>query len=162
MELERRHESILMDNTVSHSVRYKESVQNGISIFNTRNCERLRREFLAIAEEIENRGTKIKVDNIRSWMTRLHGPKVLEEGVLFSFDAPNARRVCITGEFTKWSGDGVEMTLDPRDGLWKTTLVLEPGEYEYRFIVDGVWLRDPRNSDTVMNEFGQENSLLIV
>ena len=37
-----------------------------------------------------------------------------------------------------------------------------PGEYEYRFIVDGVWIRDPNNVDYTRNEFGQENSLLIV
>lgn len=95
-------------------------------------------------------------------MTRLHGPKVLKEGVLFSFNAPNAKRVCITGEFANWSGEGIPMAMDSGDGLWKATLDLEPGEYEYRFIVDGVWLKDPKNSDTVMNEFGQENSLLIV
>jgi 1,4-alpha-glucan branching enzyme len=133
-----------------------------MSVFDIRDSDRLKREFLAIAEEMENRGTALEVENIKSWMTRLHGPKVLKEGVLFAFEAPNAKKVCITGEFNNWSGEGICMELDPKDGLWKTTLDLEPGEYEYRFIVDGVWLRDPRNSDTVMNEFGQENSLLIV
>ncbi len=161
-ELEKTHSSILMQNTVSHSVRYKESVLRGVSIFDVRRCDKLRREFLAIADEIDERGSVLQVENIHSWMTRLHGPKVIEEGVIFAFDAPNAKSVRLTGEFTNWSGIGKKMEIDSKDGLWKTTLNLEPGEYEYRFIVDGVWIKDPRNSDTVMNEFGQENSLLIV
>ncbi len=54
------------------------------------------------------------------------------------------------------------MSRDEKDGIWKALLHLEPGEYEYRFIVDGVWIKDPANVDSVLNEFGQENSLLIV
>ena len=51
---------------------------------------------------------------------------------------------------------------DPADGIWKVVLQVGPGEYQYRFIVDGVWIRDPNNIDITRNEFGQENSLLIV
>jgi hypothetical protein len=54
------------------------------------------------------------------------------------------------------------MEKDEETGFWKAVLHLEPGEYEYRFIVDGVWIKDPNNTDSVLNEFGQENSLLIV
>ena len=54
------------------------------------------------------------------------------------------------------------MERDGDDGLWKVDVDLDPGEYEYRYIIDGVWIKDPRNVDSVLNEFGQENSLLIV
>jgi len=161
-ELERKHEPILMNTTVSHSVRYKESVLRGISIFEMPETDHLCREFLAIAEEIEERSPVLDMENIKGWMARLHGPSVVDEGVLFSIDAPSAENVYLTGEFASWSRNGISMDRDHSDGLWKVALKLEPGEYEYRFIVDGIWIKDPKNSDTVVNEFGQENSLLIV
>ncbi len=59
------------------------------------------------------------------------------------------------------SREGNTMKQDT-DGLWNAVVDIRPGEYEYRFIVDGVWMRDPNNRDYIRNEFGQENSLLIV
>lgn len=161
-ELEKEHESILMNNTVSHSVRYKESAHMGVSIFEMKGVEHLQREFLHIAEEIEERVPILNVGNIKRWMARLHGPKIVEEGILFSLDAPDAESVYLTGEFARWSRNGIKMERNSIDGLWEVTLNLEPGEYEYRFIVDGNWVKDPKNNDIVVNEFGQENSLLIV
>jgi 1,4-alpha-glucan branching enzyme len=81
---------------------------------------------------------------------------------MFALDAPQSNRVHVTGEFTNWSREGLEMEKDATDGLWKLVVDIPPGEYEYRFIVDGVWIRDPNNQDYVRNEFGQENSLLVV
>lgn len=161
-ELERHHGAVLMDTIISHSVRYKEAASKGVSIFRMNNVDHLKREFLALAEEIENRVSIIEMDDIEDWMIRLHGPRRVEEGILFTLDAPNAQSVYLTGEFTNWSRDGVAMKKDAKDGIWKSTLHLDPGEYEYRYIVDGVWIKDPNNTDSVLNEFGQENSLLIV
>jgi hypothetical protein len=161
-ELERKHESILMKNTVSHSVRYKESAMRGVSIFEMPDADHLHREFLAIAEEVEERSSILDIENIRNWIKRLHGPRIVEEGVLFSIEAPSAESVYLTGEFTNWSRNGISMTRGSSNGLWEVSLHLEPGEYEYRFIIDGSWIKDPKNDDTVVNEFGQENSLLIV
>jgi hypothetical protein len=41
-------------------------------------------------------------------------------------------------------------------------LDVPPGEYAYHFVVDGLWIRDPSNRDYTRDEFGQENSLLVV
>jgi hypothetical protein len=51
---------------------------------------------------------------------------------------------------------------DDSDGRWKAVLEVPPGEYEYHFVVDGVSIRDPANGDYTRDEFGQENSLLVV
>lgn len=161
-ELERDHNAVLMDTIISHSVRFKEAAQRGVSVFGMQNADRLQREFLALAAEIENRVSMIDMHDIDGWMYRLHGPRHVQEGILFVLDAPNARNVYLTGEFTNWSREGFRMHRDEEDGLWKSVLHLEPGEYEYRYIVDGVWIKDPNNADSVLNEFGQENSLLIV
>jgi PAS domain S-box-containing protein len=39
---------------------------------------------------------------------------------------------------------------------------LEPGLYEYRFVVDGVWQNDPQCTGRRENDFGTENCVLIV
>ena len=151
-----------MDTIISHSVRYKEAAMRGEPIFRMSGVDRLKNEFLSLAREIENKVSVIDTDDIEDWMVRLHGPRRVDEGILFIIDAPNAESVHLTGEFTNWSREGMRMEHGDEDGLWRAVLHLEPGEYEYRFIVDGVWIKDPGNADSVLNEFGQENSLLIV
>jgi 1,4-alpha-glucan branching enzyme len=54
----------------------------------------------------------------------------------FTLNAPEANSVALAGDFTSW-----ELTPKPmkknKDGVWKTTVALGPGRYEYKFIVDG-------------------------
>lgn len=40
--------------------------------------------------------------------------------------------------------------------------MLAPGAYEYRFVVDGEWVTDPRSKETVANPFGGHNTILRV
>ncbi|MBN2183923.1 MAG: AAA family ATPase [Candidatus Krumholzibacteriota bacterium] len=163
MELDRHHGDIVLDSTISHSVKYKEAALCGVSIFEMPRSERLKREFLSLARELEEkRSSLLEVDNIRDWMVKLNGPKIVDSGVVFTLKAPNARSVSLTGEFTNWSHEGIRMLRDEDNETWKIVMNLDPGDYEYRFIVDGVWIKDPNNVDTVLNEYGQENSLLIV
>jgi hypothetical protein len=41
-------------------------------------------------------------------------------------------------------------------------LMLAPGTYQYRYIVDGVWQEDPSNPEQVPNFSGGFNSILHV
>ena len=45
---------------------------------------------------------------------------------------------------------------------WKTVKYLDPGIYEYRFIVDGVWADDPACKSRRSNQYGSENCVLEV
>ncbi len=161
-ETEKFHSAILADTFISHTVRLKEAAAKGVSILALDGQSKAARQFLALARELMAKEVKIKTDNIDKWMEKLHGPQKVSEGVMFSLDVSQARTVAVTGEFTNWSKEGVPMQRDGKDGVWKVVLDIKPGEYEYRFIVDGVWIRDPTNRDYIRNEFGQENSLLIV
>jgi chromosome partitioning protein len=161
-EVERSHGAVLLKTMICHSVRYKEAALRGVPIFSMKKVDQLVEEFLALAREIETGTASLAVENIDDWLVRLHGPRRVAEGILFVVNAPSAQNVYLTGEFTNWSREGIRMEKDEKTGFWKTVLHLEPGEYEYRFIVDGIWIKDPNNTDSVLNEFGQENSLLIV
>ncbi len=77
---------------------------------------------------------------------------------VFSFKAPEAQSVQLAGDFTGW--DQAPLSLKrAKNGLWKTTVVLPPGNYQYRFLVDGQWRDDPSCDTRVPNPFGAENCL---
>ncbi len=91
------------------------------------------------------------------------GPRVMENGIIFTFLSPKATSVCIAGDFNNWS-----MTSDPLfdregTGIWTILLPLPPGRYEYKFVVDlEKWVADPGNAESIDDGFGGFNSLLIV
>jgi 1,4-alpha-glucan branching enzyme len=45
---------------------------------------------------------------------------------------------------------------------WELRADLPPGRYEYKFIVDGEWIHDPKSTDNVRNEHGTWNSVLYI
>ena len=79
----------------------------------------------------------------------------------FSFLAPQAQRVFIAGNFNKWDPSSHPMKMDKK-GVWKILLPLAPGQYEYRFHVDGDWQNDPNCPTCVENPFGTLNCVRIV
>src|SRR5207245_1605330 len=81
--------------------------------------------------------------------------------VEFFLEAPAARSVKLAGDFTHWEKSPVEM-MHSQDGVWFTVVPLEPGQYAYRFIVDGQWRDDPSSTQHVINAFGTENALINV
>ena len=63
--------------------------------------------------------------------------------------------VDIAGSFNSWQR--VSMVRQP-DGAWTTTLKLEPGSYQFKFIVDdNVWRHDPGQPTTDDNMGGLNN-----
>ncbi len=78
---------------------------------------------------------------------------------VFQIAAPGADEVYLAGNFNGWE-PAARPLKEGRDGVWKTTLTLPPGVYEYRFVVDGEWLDDPRCSEKAPNSMGSENCLL--
>jgi 1,4-alpha-glucan branching enzyme len=77
---------------------------------------------------------------------------------IFTFQAPDAREVCLCGTFNDWDPTRNPMRPDGRGG-WKGQLLLPPGKYEYRFWVDGVWIDDPAAEEHVENPFGSRNAV---
>jgi 1,4-alpha-glucan branching enzyme len=96
---------------------------------------------------------QMKRGNGRSHPARRHR-------VYFTIQAPEAREVVLCGTFTNWEKDSRPLKKD-KQGIWKGWLMLGPGAYEYRFLVDGNWRNDPEAS-TVPNPFGTSNCLQIV
>jgi 1,4-alpha-glucan branching enzyme len=71
---------------------------------------------------------------------------------------PEALEVYVTGDFADWDPRAHPMTLSA-DGTWQATLPLTEGDHAYKFVVDGAWLADPANPETVDDGQGGVNSL---
>jgi 1,4-alpha-glucan branching enzyme len=86
-------------------------------------------------------------------------PKQVEQ-VDFVFESPEVSAVAVAGTFNDWDPRRTPMRKNP-SGVWTTTVSLVPGRYEYRFVVDGKWISDPK-APSVTNAFGGTNSVLEV
>jgi 1,4-alpha-glucan branching enzyme len=69
----------------------------------------------------------------------------------------NAEKVQLAGSFTQWQP--VEMA--KTDEKWCLQLDLAPGEYEFKFVVDGKWIHDEGQASKI-NEMGSHNNIVIV
>ena len=82
--------------------------------------------------------------------------------VQFECKAANAQAVYLAGSFNGWDTRVTPMIRD-EDGIWSVTLPLEPGTYEYKFVIDGAWccspelLPEPDQTPCVHNSFGTMN-----
>ena len=69
--------------------------------------------------------------------------RVVEDEVIFTISAPDAKDVYLVGDFNNWNPT-VERMLREGDGF-EISLFLVEGTYRYKFVVDGVWTDDPDN-----------------
>ena len=54
------------------------------------------------------------------------------------------------------------MAYKAREGAYAATIQLAPGEYQYKFVIDGTWCADPENVNAVKNDQGTFNSVVTV
>jgi hypothetical protein len=72
----------------------------------------------------------------------------------------DASVVVLAGSFNLWNQSQL---LFGREGAeWVCRIDLDPGVYQYKFIVDGDWLLDPSNPETAEDEAGNVNNVLEV
>ena len=58
--------------------------------------------------------------------------------VEFVADCPLATTVSVAGTFNNWTVDADMLKKDKKSGLWVAKISLVPGDYEYKFVCDGV------------------------
>ncbi|HLB82674.1 MAG TPA: isoamylase early set domain-containing protein [Gemmatimonadales bacterium] len=96
---------------------------------------------------------------------RHEGPDIGEhEGIAqFVGRFPGAQSVHAVGSFNDWRPGSIALEDVDQDGVWRATVVLPAGAYEYMFVVDGErWVPDRLAERLVADEFGRENSIVIV
>lgn len=78
--------------------------------------------------------------------------------VQFRLQNAHAEEVFVSGSFNKWDPSLTPLQ-QTSDDEWETILELEPGTYEYRYLIDEEWASDAE-APLAPNLFGSENCLL--
>jgi 1,4-alpha-glucan branching enzyme len=79
----------------------------------------------------------------------------------FEYNNGKASSVFLVGDFNSWDQKKHEMK-EIHDGTYRKSLILPPGIYEYKFIVDGQWKSDPLKELAPMNCFRTMNNVIHV
>lgn len=81
--------------------------------------------------------------------------------VTFQYTDASAASVYVAGNFNGWSKDSADWKMTKTSGrTWELTKEMTEGVYEYKFVVDGTWTKDPKNNFTTSDSY--QNSMLVV
>lgn len=77
-----------------------------------------------------------------------------------TYQPPTAgkHKVGIAADFTDWK----IVPLKLQEGIYRKDFELPAGIYQYKLVVDGVWMPDPANAQVTPDPFGGFNSILIL
>ena len=89
------------------------------------------------------------------------GPNLTPAGVVFNFK-PEGKpaKIYLAGNFNSWNPSDAKYLLKddgPPNGLWSITVKLAPGTYQYKFVADGKWIKDPSSPGSAPDGFGGQN-----
>jgi len=82
--------------------------------------------------------------------------------VTFKIAAPLHAKVQIAGDFNGWKPEGLDFDGSPDQPAWWKQFTLKPGSYQYKFLVDGRWISDPKNEQRADDSLGGLNSVVSV
>ena len=85
-----------------------------------------------------------------------------EGKVVFTFKTDiKANAVFVAGNFNNWSTSAMPMQFV--DGVWQIAVALEPGSYQYKFVINGTtWKEDPEAPSYVDDGYGGRNGAFVV
>jgi len=79
----------------------------------------------------------------------------------FSYKSDSdASNIIVMGQFNDWSRSALPLYDEDNDGIYERTVYITPQRHEYKFVVDGEELIDPKNPVFVSNNIGGWNSIL--
>jgi chromosome partitioning protein len=151
----------LFKQKIRRSIKFNISQRLGKSVIElgSKRCGVAFRDYYSFVQEVID-WTKA-MPNFRINFLRTHNKTELRSravrAVSLSY-AGEGREVQIAGVFNGWQPAAMRRN---KDGRWEAAVDLIPGQYEYKFVVDGRWIVDPDNARVeVKNNI--VNSVLIV
>ena len=93
------------------------------------------------AAKVEAPKAEVKVAKAPAKKAATKAPKAAapkKVAVEFVADCPLATTVSVAGTFNNWTVDADMLKKDKKTGLWVAKISLVPGDYEYKFVCDGV------------------------
>jgi 1,4-alpha-glucan branching enzyme len=80
--------------------------------------------------------------------------------ITFIYRGKPGEKVFLCGDFNTWKTDCKELKDKKNDGTYACICMLQPGKYQYKFFVNGIWTLDASNPNLEPNEFGSHNSII--
>lgn len=152
----------LFKTPISYDTALRESQEKTVHIFKENPRSRAAHDYLALADSILSSDREESAENIFQEMRKvLHGVygNVYSKEKRFNFFAPNAKEVYVVGDFNNWKIDDSSRLEIDDEGEWGKAFYLLPGQYRYKFVVDGLWFWDPQNTEKEPNPYGDFDSV---
>jgi chromosome partitioning protein len=147
-------------NTVIHSnVKLKEATGFGSSIVDYDKKSKGFRDYCALAEEVLFEEESV-LEDLAQARQQERASQSTEVPKRFIFHAPEAKTVRIVGSFNDWRPTEDYSMERNKDGVWSKTVRLVPGEYQYKYIVDDMWIEDKHNPKVTNDPYGGRNSII--
>ncbi len=145
---------------INTNVKLREAPGFGKSVVeyarNSKGCA----DYLALANEVL-REEKI-LREVKSVKQKKTPRQRKHRKTQFLFHDPGASRVQIVGNFNNWAQSEDYYMQRREDGTWSKEIILAPGVYQYKFLVDDEWMEDKNNPNVIEDPFGGRNSIIEV
>jgi len=148
--------------TVIHTcTRLREAVGHGKPVADyDKRCNAFR-DYQELAREVIRLVSEVKVGALS--FAGKNKPEIpSERQIVFTLEAPVNSSVLIAGDFNKWVPEALNLGVSHGRPVWRSAIRLISGSYEYKYLVDGKWIVDPENSNTVLTDTGNMNSVINV
>jgi len=155
---------LCFDTVIRNNVKLREAARAGKPIARYASTSNGARDYAALAIEVEASPPPSLRSDVPSTQAEAAAVDTAREVVVRYRDA-RAGEVRIAGDFNGWIPDKGVRSMIESEGetrIWTKILYLPPGTYQYRYVVDGEWFRDPDNQEFIPTAAGQENSVLVV
>ncbi|MDD5427804.1 MAG: AAA family ATPase [Candidatus Omnitrophica bacterium] len=174
----------MMDTVIRMNVALKKAASKGVSVLQLDRESNGAKDYTALAREITRNDAleieqKEKTEEVEKAIMAITGSeepqtatvagnapslmdsvKSLSREVRFAIDAPDAKDIYIVGDFNHWKMDESSRLSRTPDGRWEKSMGLSSGRYKYKFVIDGEWVVDSKNSERVQNAFGTFDSII--
>ena len=120
------------------------------------------RDFENLSQEIINitGETTVEAHGARADMAAEKMDTPAAKGIVFNFEAPADATVEIAGDFNNWVPESLHRKALHGKSMWHKAIPLKPGAYAYKYVLNGNWIPDPTNENTVDDQCGGKNSLI--
>jgi 1,4-alpha-glucan branching enzyme len=85
--------------------------------------------------------------------------QAVRRAVRFGLELFGARKVSVVGTFNQWNPEAMPLRC-VGGSKWFRYVPLDTGRHEYRFVVDGKWMDDPKAREFIPNPQGGQNAVL--
>ena len=163
-EIRELFKELCFDTVIRLNVKLREAAREGMPISRYAPTANGAIDYASVAMELAASPPELRVQPVSE-----RAGEAAEAGksreVIVRFTDSSAGDVRIAGDFNGWVPDRGVRSLIASEGenrVWTKVLNLEPGTYQYRYVVDGEWREDPANPRSAPGPTGQPNSILQV